>query len=336
MPWTRLDDQFHTNPKLTGLRDGTFRLYVNALVWSVANLTDGRIPRANVPSLVPVTRPQYAYYRASQLVTAGLWKQDGDDWIIHNFGDYQLTKDEILAKRKVGARRQALARSPELRDEIRNRDRDRCRYCGTVVDFKDRRSVRGGTYDHVNPEGDNTLANLVVACRGCNSSKRDRTPDEAGMTLDPVSRSDLDTGSARNRTHPNPSQPTSKSSPSLTHTLTDTLNGPPETEDGESDWAFPPEGAITDLWQQALITTLHHQDTSTIRDPHAYTAAIYRNLLTEHHANLENNALVDAIADCPECDTNGLRWSTAANKPTSRDAPDAVSADRCNHIRAVV
>lgn len=82
-----------------------------------------------------------------------------------------------------GARRMALHRDPELRAEIRERDGDLCRYCGVEVQWANRRGSHGGTYDHVDPYGGNEIANLVVACRGCNARKRAQTPDEAGMRL---------------------------------------------------------------------------------------------------------------------------------------------------------
>ena len=80
-------------------------------------------------------------------------------------------------------RRAHLNRDHELRLTIRRRDGDRCRYCGETVNWVDRRSPLGGTYDHVNPNGDNSPENLVVACRRCNTTKNNRTPVEAGLLL---------------------------------------------------------------------------------------------------------------------------------------------------------
>lgn len=61
---------------------------------------------------------------------------------------------------------------------VRERDGDRCRYCGdTEGPFE---------LDHVLPHsrgGPDTVGNLVVACRSCNLAKRDRTPEEMGWTL---------------------------------------------------------------------------------------------------------------------------------------------------------
>jgi DnaD/phage-associated family protein len=52
-----------------------------------------------------------------------------------------------------------------------------------VVDWTDRKTAKGGTYDLVDPSGPSTVENLVVACRGCSWKKAGRTLDEAGMRL---------------------------------------------------------------------------------------------------------------------------------------------------------
>ena len=86
-------------------------------------------------------------------------------------------------------RLKALHRDGELCRRIKTRDRNQCRYCGVRVDWSDRNGPTGGTYDHVDPDGDNSELNVVVACRQCNGRKRDRTPDQwvaagpGGLTL---------------------------------------------------------------------------------------------------------------------------------------------------------
>lgn len=57
------------------------------------------------------------------------------------------------------------------------RDDHRCQYCGGTAD----------SIDHVMPRsrgGEHVWDNVAAACRPCNLSKRDRTPDEAGMRLE--------------------------------------------------------------------------------------------------------------------------------------------------------
>lgn len=72
-------------------------------------------------------------------------------------------------------------RTPQVtRELLFRRDRMMCAYCGGV--FRD----ADLTADHIQPEsraGAWSWMNLVAACRGCNSRKDNRTPEEARMPL---------------------------------------------------------------------------------------------------------------------------------------------------------
>lgn len=69
---------------------------------------------------------------------------------------------------------------PFTRANIYARDGHRCQYCGREFETEDL------TFDHVVPAaqgGRRTWENIVTACVRCNSSKDNRTPAQAGMTL---------------------------------------------------------------------------------------------------------------------------------------------------------
>ncbi len=75
-----------------------------------------------------------------------------------------------------------MVRAPRRRQAVLSRravfarDDHECQYCGGQAD----------SIDHVMPRsrgGGHAWENLVAACRPCNLAKRDRTPEEAGMTL---------------------------------------------------------------------------------------------------------------------------------------------------------
>jgi len=60
------------------------------------------------------------------------------------------------------------------------RDGFRCQYCG------DKKTMRELNYDHVLPRtmgGRTVWENIVTSCYSCNSRKRNRTPEQAGMRL---------------------------------------------------------------------------------------------------------------------------------------------------------
>jgi 5-methylcytosine-specific restriction endonuclease McrA len=66
------------------------------------------------------------------------------------------------------------------RINIYARDGYKCQYCGKKEKLADL------TYDHVTPKsrgGRTVWKNIVTCCYGCNSKKRDRTPQEAKMRL---------------------------------------------------------------------------------------------------------------------------------------------------------
>jgi hypothetical protein len=69
-------------------------------------------------------------------------------------------------------------RTLTIKEQIRQRDGDRCRYC-----YSPHPPL---TLDHVIPKcqgGKGGLVNLVLACKACNLEKGGRTPEEAGMPL---------------------------------------------------------------------------------------------------------------------------------------------------------
>lgn len=80
---------------------------------------------------------------------------------------------EMMSVRGVD-RARADARRNQF-EKVRERDGHACVYCGNTKYL---------TLDHLVPlsrGGSNDEENLVTACRPCNSKKRDRTPEEAGM-----------------------------------------------------------------------------------------------------------------------------------------------------------
>jgi 5-methylcytosine-specific restriction endonuclease McrA len=187
---TRLPDRWLSDRRIQRLTDAGFRSFVTALMWSVANRTEGVIEEGDL------TLMGFSGFRAGaedEFVQAGLWieiePRDGERrWQIEPFTATQTSRDQLQVldrARAAGRQRQVLYRDPALRRSIRARDCDMCRYCGQKVDWNDRRSNAGGTYDHVIPDGGSTYENCVVACRGCNSRKGRRTPQQACMPLLP-------------------------------------------------------------------------------------------------------------------------------------------------------
>jgi len=109
----RLPDRWLTDRRLLRLTDPGFRLFVNALVWSVANKTDGELEDADLPLI-----PAYSEAAMTELAQAGLWiRTTRRSWLITDFGDTQSSRDELDA---LAARRRA-----DRQRKARSRDRSR-------------------------------------------------------------------------------------------------------------------------------------------------------------------------------------------------------------------
>ncbi len=212
MSWFRIDDKLLDHPKWvaiktaatartssraearTAAKNGALA-WVAAGVWGAGNNCDGIIPEAAGDSIAPrafLTEDEF-FDAADLLVEAGLWrklpkKRGGPGWEIHDWHDYQLSKQQVQLRQDRETRRRSLYKTVEgkkVLEAVKRRDRDHCRYCWVEVDWTDRRSAKRGTIDHIDPDGPNSVENCVVCCGSCNRRKADRTPEEAEMELKP-------------------------------------------------------------------------------------------------------------------------------------------------------
>ena len=187
--WFKVDDKLHDHPKVHRLlEDGhveALGLWLVAGSWCGDQLSDGLISGYVLARWSETWRDL-----AAQLVAADLWEEVEHNgrphWRFHDWLDYNDSREKVEADRHAAKMRVALYRDKPLVAAVIARDKDRCRYCGTLVNWASKRGNGGGTYDHVIPVsrgGLNTLKNVVASCRGCNSRKGDLTLAEAGMTL---------------------------------------------------------------------------------------------------------------------------------------------------------
>jgi len=119
MTWVKIDDQFSDHPKLRAW--GSYSplmtaLQVRALCYASRFLTNGKLPRSVVPLFTAdfeaiqvqtgetefVTLADHASEVdwASLMVKAGLWEPDREGWVIHDYLTYNLSRDEVLARRE--------------------------------------------------------------------------------------------------------------------------------------------------------------------------------------------------------------------------------------------
>lgn len=105
-----------------------------------------------------------------------VWKMIDDPQFIH-----MIPRDaqEWMAQRKKDVA------NPALTVPVRLRDGDACRYCGVVVNWNDRKSRRGATYDHRPPGQPGTVQTMVVCCFGCNRDRGDDLSADQRVPLMP-------------------------------------------------------------------------------------------------------------------------------------------------------
>lgn len=225
-PWAKLDDGMGEHRKTRKLLKAgglqAMGMHTLAILHCSKYLTDGVIDQDFLEDVAFIAnvKPKALEAMVSALVQAGQWDAVGDHWVIHDYLEHNPSKETVEANRGVDRFRKELTRDQALIAAIRSRDGNNCRYCNVVVDWKDRRSKVGGTYDHVIPisqGGENTYENVVVACRGCNGKKGARTPKEAGMFLAGAEtdlargRSDLPPVTSPVPSRPNPVPPSTTS-----------------------------------------------------------------------------------------------------------------------------
>lgn len=177
MSFVRLSDTFAYDPRtLYPLElDGGDIRHVNECAGFSARLaaesggkehedTDRRVTRSMVLQMAGT--PQYADWLMQRLVGAKVWQPDGTGYLLLNDENYihLLTQEEIERNRT----RIRDGRNPRLWARALLRDGDNCRACGRTVTWSDRKSERGGTWQHVDITNQPTQPEeYVVYCFGC-------------------------------------------------------------------------------------------------------------------------------------------------------------------------
>lgn len=111
MSWARLDDAILDNPKIIAAGPLGFALHVAAITWCARNLTDGLIPKRRVAQLLDLPSLQVSETTkvrvlhtltpddlAGDLVRIGLWHDRGEQYELHDFLDYNLSRAEQQGK----------------------------------------------------------------------------------------------------------------------------------------------------------------------------------------------------------------------------------------------
>lgn len=105
MAWVKIDDAFFRHPKVATAGRDARDLYLAALCYAGAQLTDGFVPGGVLRQLgadADIDNPDCA---ASRLVATGLWHEADGGWTIHDYHDYQPSAEQVKAQRAATAER---------------------------------------------------------------------------------------------------------------------------------------------------------------------------------------------------------------------------------------
>ena len=96
MTWFKLDDRFHSHPKVIAAGNAAVGLWVRLGAWSSDHGTNGAIPRA-------VGLSFGGKRELTALTTAGLLHPADDGWVIHDFLDYNPSAEHVADVRSKRA-----------------------------------------------------------------------------------------------------------------------------------------------------------------------------------------------------------------------------------------
>ncbi|MDO5535208.1 MAG: hypothetical protein Q4F65_11220 [Propionibacteriaceae bacterium] len=113
-----MDDKIHDHPKAIAAGKAAMGVWMLAGAWSADNLTDGFVPKR------VLTRWGTAG-DARKLVDAGLWFVDQEDgqagWRFHDWGDFQPTREQVMAERAKNAAKLANWRAKQAEKKEQER-----------------------------------------------------------------------------------------------------------------------------------------------------------------------------------------------------------------------
>lgn len=109
MSWAKLDDGMWSHPKFLDLSNGAIGVWSKGLSWCAQHLSDGAIPRT-LKTFFRATDGEVA-----ELMRAGLWEETATGWQVHDYLEFNPSRESVLGDRAKG--KQRAQRSYERRKE---------------------------------------------------------------------------------------------------------------------------------------------------------------------------------------------------------------------------
>jgi hypothetical protein len=114
MPWARFEDDYLGNRKLTTLSTLAIALDMAGIVYSARELRDGRLTVADVQIIAALIHIRRWSPAAEELVRVNRWQVlESGGWMIHDYLDYQPSREKVLTERTSAAERKRRQRRDE-------------------------------------------------------------------------------------------------------------------------------------------------------------------------------------------------------------------------------
>lgn len=99
MSYAGIDCSFPFHPKIRALSDAEYRVHSTAIIYCNEHLTDGLVGR-DVVDMFKGYKPKVV----QGLVTRGLWRLHDDGWMIHDYLDWNKSRDQVEAMKAAKSR----------------------------------------------------------------------------------------------------------------------------------------------------------------------------------------------------------------------------------------
>lgn len=118
MTWAKLDDSFHSHPKVRAAWyrcPASIGLHVMGITFAADHETDGIVPGWFVAGAFH--KPRDLEAAVSTLTDLEMWEKRADDFVIHDFLEYHPSKAALKRKRAEEAARKKKEREERAREE---------------------------------------------------------------------------------------------------------------------------------------------------------------------------------------------------------------------------
>lgn len=103
MPWAKIDDRFYLNPKVMRAGLEGRALYIAGLVHAAGGLTDGIIAQDVITRLAVLADVTDVTGATERLVALNLWEETEGGYLIHDYLEYNPTREHMQQVRQVRA-----------------------------------------------------------------------------------------------------------------------------------------------------------------------------------------------------------------------------------------